>query len=82
MLKIGLVLNGLRLKATNEWQDDGAGMLHIVTHFPIDQVYFAYGRRPCPSPPMQGDSYDVSQVRDISKWCLLTLSSVLCCMLH
>ena len=31
------------LKATNEWQDDGAGILHQVAQFHIDQVYFIYG---------------------------------------
>ena len=41
------------LKATNELQDDGAGILHQVAQFPIGQVYFIYTRRPCPSPPMQ-----------------------------
>ena len=30
----------LLLKATNEWQDDGAGTLHQMAQFPIDQVYF------------------------------------------
>ena len=30
------------LKATNERQDDGAGILHQVALFPIDQVYFIY----------------------------------------
>ena len=43
----------VRLKATNERQDDGAGILHQVAQFPIDQVYFIYTRRPCPSPPTQ-----------------------------
>ena len=43
----------VRLKATNEQQDDGAGILHQVAQFPIDQVYFIYTRRPCPSPPTQ-----------------------------
>ena len=37
------------LKATNEWQDDGAGILHEMAQFPIDQVYL-YTRLPCPSP--------------------------------
>ena len=32
------VLKGL--KATNEWQDDGTGVLHQVAQHPIDQVYF------------------------------------------
>ena len=41
------------VKATNERQDDGAGILHQVAQFPIDQVYFIYTRRPCPSPPTQ-----------------------------
>ena len=41
----------LRLKTTNERQDDGAGILHQVAQFPIDQVYFIYTRCPCPSPP-------------------------------
>ena len=31
-----------RSKATNERQDDGAGILHQVAQFPIDQVYFIY----------------------------------------
>ena len=31
-----------RLKATNERQDDGAGILHQVAQFPIDQVYLIY----------------------------------------
>ena len=31
-----------RLKATNEWQDDGEGILHQVAQFPIDQVYLIY----------------------------------------
>ena len=30
------------LKATNEQQDDGTGILHQVTQCPIDQVYFIY----------------------------------------
>ena len=30
------------LKATNEWQDDGAGILYQVAQFPIDQVYLIY----------------------------------------
>ena len=47
-------LNFPRLKATNERQDDGAGMLHQVAQFPIDQVYFIYTRPPCPSPATQG----------------------------
>ena len=42
-----------RSKATNERQDDGAGILHQVAQFPTDQVYFIYTRRPCPSPPTQ-----------------------------
>ena len=41
------------LNAINEQQDDGAGILHQVAHFPIDQVHFIYTRCPCPSPPMQ-----------------------------
>ena len=41
------------LKATNERQDDGAGILHQVAQFPIDQVYFVYTRVPCPSLPTQ-----------------------------
>ena len=41
------------LKATNEQQDDGAGILHQVAQFPIDQVYFIFTRHPCPSPPTQ-----------------------------
>ena len=41
------------LKATNERQDDGAGILHRVAQFTIDRVYFIYTRRPCPSPPTQ-----------------------------
>ena len=40
-------------KVTNERQDDGAGILHHVAPFPIDQVYL-YTRHPCPSPLMQG----------------------------
>ena len=40
------------LKVTNEQQDDGAGILHQVAQFPVDQVYL-YTRCPCPSPPMQ-----------------------------
>ena len=35
-----------RLKVTNEQQDDGAGILHQVAQFPIDQVYFIYARHP------------------------------------
>ena len=31
-----------RLKATNERQDYGAGILHQVAQFPIDQVYLIY----------------------------------------
>ena len=42
-----------RLKATNEQQDNGAGILNQVAQFPIDQVYFIYARRPCLSLPMQ-----------------------------
>ena len=34
------------LIATNEWQDNGSGILHQVTQFPIDQVYL-YTRHPC-----------------------------------
>ena len=30
------------LKATNERQDDGAGILHQVAQFPINQAYFIY----------------------------------------
>ena len=30
------------LKATNERQDYGAGILHQVAQFPIDQVYLIY----------------------------------------
>ena len=30
------------LKATKEWQDDGAGILHQVAQFLIDQVYFLH----------------------------------------
>ena len=30
------------LKATNERQDDGAGILHQVAQFPKDHVYFIY----------------------------------------
>ena len=30
------------LKATNEQQDDGAGILHQVAQFPIDQVFFEF----------------------------------------
>ena len=34
------MFKGLKgLKATNEWQDDGTGILHQVAQFPIDQVY-------------------------------------------
>ena len=44
------VFNGL--KATSERQDDGAGILHQVAQFPIDQVYL-YTRHPCPSPSTQ-----------------------------
>ena len=33
------------LKATNEWQDDGTGILHQVAQHPINQVY-GYTRRP------------------------------------
>ena len=40
------------LKATNEEQADGAGILHQVAQSPIDQVYL-YTRHPRPSPPMQ-----------------------------
>ena len=40
------------LKAPIEQQDDGAGMLHQVAQFPIDQVCL-YTRFLCPSPPMQ-----------------------------
>ena len=32
----GLCIKGLN--ATNEWQDDGTGVLHQVAQFPIDQV--------------------------------------------
>ena len=32
----------LRLKATNERQDYGAGILHQEAQFPIDQVYLIY----------------------------------------
>ena len=38
------------VKATNEQQDDGAGIMHQGAQFPIDQVYFIYTRRPRPSP--------------------------------
>ena len=31
-----------RLKATNERQNDRAGILHQVAQFPIDQVYLIY----------------------------------------
>ena len=30
------------LKATNERQDDGVGILHQVAQFPINQVYLIY----------------------------------------
>ena len=40
------------LQATNEWQDDGTGVLHQVVQHPIDQVYL-YMRHSCPSPPKQ-----------------------------
>ena len=40
------------LKATNEWRDNGIGILHQVAQYSIDQVYL-YARRPCPSPPTQ-----------------------------
>ena len=43
----------IRLKANNEQQDDGAGILPQEAQFPIDQVYFIYTRCPCPSPPTQ-----------------------------
>ena len=39
-------------KATNEQQDDGAGILHLAAQFPIDQVYL-YTRHPSPSLPIQ-----------------------------
>ena len=29
------------LKVTNEWQDDGTGILHQVAQFPIDQVGYS-----------------------------------------
>ena len=38
------------LKATNEQQDDGAGIFHQVARFPVDLVYL-YTRHPWPSPP-------------------------------
>ena len=38
------------LKATNEREDDGTGILHQVAQHPMDQVY-GYTRRPCPSRP-------------------------------
>ena len=40
------------LKATNEQQDNGTGILHQVAQHPIDQVYL-YKRRPSPSPLTQ-----------------------------
>ena len=40
------------LKATNEQQNDGAGILHQWAQIPIDQVYL-YTRCPCPSLPTQ-----------------------------
>ena len=40
----------LWLKATNERQDDGAGILHQAAQFPIDK-YTLYTRRPCPPHP-------------------------------
>ena len=40
------------LKATNERQDDGVGILHQVAQFPLDQVYFIY-KASCPSPTTQ-----------------------------
>ena len=50
MVNFTSYLNGL--KATNEWQDSGTGILHQVTQHPIDQVYL-YTRHPCPFPPTQ-----------------------------
>ena len=38
------------LKATNEWQDDGTGVLHQVAQHSTGQVYL-YTRHPCPSLP-------------------------------
>ena len=38
----GFIPGRVRLKATNERQDDGAGILHQVAQFPIDQVYLIY----------------------------------------
>ena len=40
------------LKATNEQQDNGTGILHQVAQHPKDQVYL-YKRRPSPSPLTQ-----------------------------
>ena len=48
-------IEGLRgFTATNERQDDGAGISHQVAQFPTDQVYLGYTQsHPCPSPPTQ-----------------------------
>ena len=43
----------IELKAINERQDDGAGILHQVAQFPIDPQYSIYTRHPCPPPPTQ-----------------------------
>ena len=40
------------VKATNEQQDNGTGVLHQVAQLPVDQV-FLYTAHPCPSPPTQ-----------------------------
>ena len=48
-LPVVLIVNHLalkELKATNDRQDDGAGLLHQMAQFPIDQVYL-YTRHPC-----------------------------------
>ena len=55
----------LRLKATNERHDDMAGILHQVTQFPIDQVYFIIQGAHAPLRPRKAERDKVLAAKQV-----------------